>query len=146
MPAPRNPDALAAYIDELERALREKLELQYVPIFCITAECNAALNAGALEWSFGAGGAGTGVVLPFRCALFALSLNLTGGTARAKVDVVRDGTNETAYALDLTASNFGSVEFPKPLEFFTNSTFNFRTVTQANTAAENVVAAWMRRG
>ncbi len=148
MAAPRDIDALAAFIDTELTALRLLLEQEHKSIFPIWAEENAVLAATTYEWAFGDGAAtptGEGIVLPFRCSLIALSLSLSGAAARAKVEVERDGTIESAYAIDLTASNQGFQEFFTPLQFSAGSVLNFRTLTAAGTAATNVICAWMRK-
>ena len=148
MAAPRDLTLLAKYVDELEVRISQQLEEFHHPIFPIWAEENGALGATTYEWSFGDGYAtpnGNGIVIPFRCQLIALSLMLNGASARAKVDVEVDGTVKSAYAIDLTASNHGYQEFPKPLEIHAGARFNFRTVSQTSTAAGNLVCAWMRK-
>ena len=148
MGAPREIEALAAFVDVELAALRLLLEQEHKPIFPIWAEENAALAATTYEWAFGDGAAtptGEGLVLPFRCSLIALSLSLSGGAARAKVEVERDGVIESDYAIDLTASNQGFQEFFTPLQFSAGSVINFRTLTASGTAATNVVCAWMRK-
>lgn len=148
MAAPRDVDRLAAFVDDELSAIRLLLEQEHKPIFPIWAEENAVLAAATYEWAFGDGAntaTGLGVVLPFRCHLIALSLSLSGAAARAKVEVERDGTIESAYAIDLSASNQGFQEFPEPLLFSAGSVLNFRTLTQTGTVAGNVICAWMRK-
>ena len=145
--APRNLEGLAAFVDTQFSELSRILEQDHRPIFPIWAEENAALAAGTYEWAFGDGAntpTGQGIILPFRCGLVALTLSLFGAAARAKVEIERDGTLETDYAIDLTASNQGFQEFPLPLVFHAGSVLNFHTVTASGTAAPNVVCAWLR--
>lgn len=138
MSAPRNLEALSLYVDEQLRSLSQELHARFLPIFHVSESKDAALVADTFEWGVGS------FVIPFRCNLFGLGLSLTGGTARAKVDVERDGVVETDYAIDLTSSNEGHVLFSHPLEFFPGSLLRFHTVTQANTAGGNKVNAFLR--
>lgn len=136
MTAPRTPDLLPLYIDQEFERLRNDLEERYRPIFVLKFDKAAALVAGTFDWGV--------LVVPLHCNLFALSLALTGSTARAQINIERDGTVETDYALDLASSNEGYIEFPKPLEFFPGSRLRVQTVSQANTAATNTALAWLR--
>lgn len=145
--APRDSERLAEFVDEQFSTLSQALEQDYRPIFPIWAEENAALGAATYEWAFGDGAntpTGLGLVLPFRCGLIALSLSLSGGAARAKVEVEKDGVIESDYAIDLTTSNQGFQEFPLPLTFHAGSVLNFRTVSQTGSAAPNQICAWFK--
>jgi len=145
--APTDPRQLASYVDAQLMELSQQLEESYRPLWPIWAEEAAALGTNAYEWAFGNGAdtaSGLGIVIPFRCGLVALSLSLAGGSARAKVEVEKDGAIEADYAIDLTASNQGFQEFPLPLVFHPGSVLNFRTVSNTGTATSNVICAWMR--
>lgn len=145
--APRELDKLASFVDLQFAELSQVLAQEHKPLIAIWAEENAALAAATYEWAFGDGAnaaSGLGIVIPFRCGLVAMSLSLAGAAARAKVEIERDGTLESDYAIDLTASNQGYVEFYDPLTFHPGSVLNFRTVTQSGTAASNQVCAWLQ--
>jgi len=171
MAAPRNIEQLAAFVDAQLAEMRLLLEQEHKPIFPIWAEADASLNALAYEWSFGDGlaaVAGLGVVLPFRCALIALSLSLatsgafdsaafdieafdvsafsfTGGVASAKVEVERDAVIQSTYAVEIISGQQAFEEFPTALEFSAGSVLNFRTFSASATAPGNRVCAWMRK-
>lgn len=145
--ASQDPAKLPAYVNEQFAALSRALEESYRPIFHVTGERGGLLVAGAFEWAYGDGQSQAideGIIMAFPCTLFALSLCLNGAAARAKVDVAVGGVSQTDYALDLTASNKGFIEFPVPLDIFPGDNFAFRTVTQSGTSGNNVVAAWFR--
>ncbi len=145
--APQDPVGLAAYVNEQLVSLSRALEESYRPIFHITAERGGLLVAGAFEWAYGDGQSQAideGVIMAFPCTLFALSLCLNGAAARAKIDVAVGGALHTSYALDLTTSNKGFIEFPTPLDIFPGDNFAFRTVTQSGSSGNNVVSAWFR--
>ena len=140
--APQELEKLPAFVNEQLIGLARALEESYRPVFQVNAERGGALVAGTYDWSFGDGqvqASGEGLIIPVNCSLYALSLFLNGGAARAKVDVNVGGVDQTAYALDLAASNLGFVEFPVPLEIFRGESFTFRTVTQSGTSGNNVV-------
>lgn len=145
--APRSVDRLSAYVDREFADLAKALEESYRPIFHVTAERGGLLVAGNYEWAHGNGQSQAideGLIIAIPCSLYALSLFLNGASARAKVDVAVGGVLQTDYAIDLTASNQGHIEFPLPLEVWPGDNFAFHTVTQSGTSGNNVVGAWFR--
>ena len=148
MSAPRDYEQLPAYVDSALLDLRRDLEQRYAPIFLIVGEESGALVVDSYQFSFGANAvaaADQGIVLPFRCWLFVMSLNLAGASARASVIPVKDGVAFDEYIVEASAGNEAYVEYPNPLEYHPGSVFNLRSgpTTVASTSAR--VGAWFRR-
>jgi hypothetical protein len=112
--------------------------------FGIWAEENASLGAGAFEWAFGNGDdtpIGGGIVIPFACEAFALSLNCgTAGTA--EVALYLNGAE--AAAVSITAATASFTTLTQSIDIPAGGLINFRTKTGAGSSSGNRVAAWFR--
>ena len=111
-------------------------------IFPIWAEENSSLGANQTEWAFG-NGANTpfnkGIVLPFACELFALSLCLRQGSA-----TVSAGRNGTEVGEIISSGTASHTTLTPPQAFVAGDTLGFRTKAASGTNSPNQITAWFR--
>ena len=114
--------------------------------FCIWAEENGDLGANAFEWAFGNGSntpLSDGVVIPVDCELFAMGLNVQGGSATVRAIVDSDASLST-YQVAAVAPQ-GSITFPTPLAITAGQLINFRTILSSGADTnQGRVSAWFR--
>ena len=116
-------------------------------VFCVWAEENADLAAGAQEWGFGSGDEtplASGIVLPLDCELFAMGLNVEGGTATVRT-VVNDDIDLADYEVSVTQAPTGFSSFSSVLQINAGDVINFRTIASSGTNTNSArVSAFFR--
>jgi hypothetical protein len=111
-------------------------------IFPIWAEENATLAANQYEWAFGNGANmpnGMGVVVPFACELFAVSLCLAAGSASVRVQHNGSDVHTITSSGLLSYDTLGS-----PVAVSAGDVVGFQTATASGTGTPNVICAWYR--
>ena len=113
--------------------------------FLIFAEESGDLDSGISEWSFGNGNetpSHNGIVFPFECELFALSLAKEGnGTVIVSAE---KNASEAARITLASADRRSAITLDNPVVYQQNDWLNFRTI-QGNASSDGaVIAAWMR--
>jgi hypothetical protein len=123
-----------------DSGLTDDLVLPGAP-FCIWAEENQALAAGATEWAFGNGAdtlAAGGIPVGLPCDLFRLTAYVNAGTAT--IQVLKNGTAAGEIACTAGANNAAIT----PVAYLPGDTLNFQTRLASGTSAPNTVCAWLR--
>ena len=114
--------------------------------FCVWAEEGAPLGTNNFEWSFGNGATtplSGGVVIPVDCELFAMGLNIQGGSATVRAVIDSDDTLST-YQVAVVAPK-GSTTFTTPLNVVAGQLVNFKTILSSGTNTnQGRVSAWFR--
>lgn len=115
-------------------------------VFSIWAEDNASLDVNAFEWAFGNGSntpLNDGVVIPIDCELFAMGLNVQGGSATVRA-VIDSNSSLSDYQVAAAAPQ-GSVTFGTPLAITAGQLINFRTIASSGADTnQGRVSAWFR--
>ena len=115
-------------------------------VFCVWAEENSDLATNDFEWAFGNGSntpLASGIVVPIDCDLFAMGLNVEGGSATVRV-IVDSNTSLSTYQVAASAPS-GSTTFTTPLAITAGQVINFRTVASSGADTnQGRVVAWFR--
>lgn len=117
--------------------------LMYQRMFSIVGEENSNIAASGVPFSFGDGGAGRAVCLPFECELMAMSLT-RGANGDIDLRAYVNGVVDTSYTLTCdSAAEYGVL--PTPIVLAAGDTFTFNVSAVRTTATGPVVAAaWFR--
>lgn len=112
-------------------------------IIPIWAEENGALADNQYEWSFGNGavGATIGIVIPFNCELFAVSLNAE--VAGTSITMHTKNNNVNIHTSTHTGQNSFET-LTTPIAFSAGDKVSFQTGTLSGTWSDARVCAWFR--
>ncbi|GEM_PF-1505310 len=115
-------------------------------LWSIWAEESAGVSvgvAGGSQWSFGNGDntpPGHGIVVPFDCVLFALSLNIENPNANGTVEVEKNGVLTGASVTLNVGSNGTHTILGTPVQFAAGDFVNFKTTASGNGTGARVAA------